>query len=161
MSTFSTSLTPTPGSGLGVYASWFTTLLNNTLALKQGDQAFDFVNAGGRVQLAGASITLANGRNDNVVVGNTSYIHAVTGPTGAFQISGIVPPGGSSVDGQFLIIFHNTGFVLTFNHADTNSAAANRISCPGSANKATSATFGCAVLIYNTLIPGWALLFGS
>jgi hypothetical protein len=101
----------------------------------------------------GSNLTLANGRNDNVVVGNTSWVQAINGPTAAFQISGIVPQQA----GQVLALFHNLGQVLTLNHNDANSSAANRIYCAGAANKVASSSFGAAFLIYNGVIPGWTL----
>lgn len=121
--------------------------------------AATLITGRGKALCAGTSdasnvITLSNGRNDNVSVGGWSFVEGVTGPTAAYQISGIV----AGVNGQHLSIFQNSGQVLTLNHADANSTAANRIYCPGAANKALSATFGTALLQYNANIPGWIVL---
>lgn len=99
----------------------------------------------------GSNLALVNGLNSNVDVGATSFVAAITGPSAAFQIGGIV----AGADGQWLSIHHNTGQVLTLNHNDGGSTAANRIFCPGAAAVATSANFGTALLQYNSAIPGW------
>jgi hypothetical protein len=102
------------------------------------------------------NVTLANGRNDNVTIGDTSFVQGIAGPTGAFQISGIVPTG---TNGQMLIIMYNGGQVFTINHNDANSTAANRIFCPGNANKVVNAASGAALLLYSSGQPGWQLMF--
>jgi hypothetical protein len=110
-----------------------------------------------RISVPGVSITLVNGRNDNVVIGNTSFVRSMSGPTAAFSISGIVPQAVNP-EGTYLTLFHNAGQVLTMLHNDVNSTAANRIYIAGSANRTTATTFGTVMLQYNNLLPGWILL---
>jgi hypothetical protein len=102
-----------------------------------------------------ANLSLPNGRNDNVVVGDVSLVPVAGSGGGAFQISGIVPTGG---DGQILLLYYNGGQVFTLNNNDVNSAAANRLFLPGGANKIVNATNGTALLVYVAGYPGWVML---
>jgi hypothetical protein len=101
------------------------------------------------------NLTLANGRNDNIVIGDTTFIQAIAGPTGAFQLSGIVP---TATNGQIVTIIYNGGQVWTINHEDVNSTAANRITCPAATNVTPSVTGGSITLIYNPGASRWYFL---
>lgn len=118
------------------------------------DVALSTITAAQVNMTRGTSLTLANGKNNNVAIGATSFIGAIAGPTAAFSISGIV----AGTDGQLLALFHNVGQILTLDHADAASAANNRVYCPGAVAVATSANMGSALLQYNTALPGWIVL---
>jgi hypothetical protein len=127
-----------------------------------GKVAVGSINASAKLDITGSlgarsagNLTLANGRNDNVTIGDTTFIQGIAGPTLAFQISGIVP---TSTNGQVVILSYNGGQVWTINHNDANSTAANRIYCPGNVNKTPSVTAGSAILVYNPGFPGWQLI---
>jgi hypothetical protein len=148
---------------MAISRTWYNTLVDDSGSNLDGtvidkadfDAILDAIDVleQDKVIVPGLTITLSNGRNDNVVIGATSNVHAISGPTAAFGISGIVAGSG----GQWVTIHHNSGQVLTIHHSNANSTAANRIYCPGSVDKTTSTTFGTAILIYNSLIPGWVL----
>lgn len=70
------------------------------------------------------SLTLNNGANDNVVIGN-GFFFRIVGPTANFNVSGIA--GGT--DGRTIMLFWNetTGTRFTINNDNASSTAANRI----------------------------------
>jgi len=121
------------------------------------------VNAGAFARLgtnplairSAGNLTLANGQNNDVVVGETSFVQGIAGPTGAFQISGIVP---TDTNGQVLIICYNGGQAWTIKHNNASSSAANRIFCPNNADFLPAAVGGLVMFVYNPGFPGWNLL---
>jgi len=100
-----------------------------------------------------ADLTLANGDNSNIVVGQVSFIRTIIGPTGAFAITGFVP----TRNGQILMLMYNGGQAFTLAHNRTSSAA-NRIFCPGAGDMTPSVAYGTVTLLYNGGIPGWTVL---
>ena len=140
-----------PVGPINVTASTGLVVVRNTLAT-------NYPAAQGRtIWPSNGNLTLANGRNDNVVVGDTSFVQAIAGPSAAFQISGIVPTTPAS-NGQLLVLVYGGGQVWTINHNDANSAAANRIYCPGSASITPNPLNGTVTLIYDPGFPGWVML---
>ena len=95
----------------------------------------------------GTVLTLSNGTNNNVAIGNFSTFR-LSGPTAAFSITGFT--GGQ--DGRLLIVINTTNYVATFNDL-TTSTAANQISTGGSnivLGINTSITFQ-----YNSTLQKW------
>lgn len=83
----------------------------------------------------GATLTLVNGDNNNIVIGANRYLRVV-GPTGAFAITGFVWTGGT--DWGPLVIYNGTGQVMTIKHGSGSSSAGNRIFTATSANITSS-----------------------
>jgi hypothetical protein len=111
------------------------------------------MDVNGGLALRGASITLANGTNTAVAVGNRSLVD-VTGPTAAFTIAGIA--GG--VDGKLLIIVNRTAQNMTIAHESTSeTTTANRINTSTAANVSTTGA-GYVMLVYSAAASRWLLL---
>ena len=72
------------------------------------------LDVNGDIALRQNSITLANGNNNNVSVGNYSFIR-ITGPNANFTITGI--SGGQ--DGRMLIIYNKSGQAMTIRMSPT------------------------------------------
>jgi hypothetical protein len=69
-----------------------------------------------------ANITLANGTNNNVALGNVSF-GRITGPSAAFTITGIA----NGTNGKWLRLENTTSQNMTISNANASSSAANRI----------------------------------
>ncbi len=81
------------------------------------------LDVNGDIALRENSISLGNGNNNNISVGDYSFIR-ITGPTAAFTITGIA--GGQN--GRVLVLYNESGQTMTINHLDnTNSNAGNLI----------------------------------
>jgi hypothetical protein len=118
-----------------------------------GPNANLMMDVNGGLALRGASITLANGTNTAVNVGNRSLVD-VTGPTAAFTIAGIA--GG--VDGKLLIIVNRTSQNMTIAHESTSeTTTANRINTSTAANVSTTGA-GYVTLVYSAAASRWLLL---
>lgn len=92
-------------------------------------------------------LTLANGANQNVVIGVSGFAHII-GPTAAFNIGGFA--GGSP--GRILFLFNDVNQTLTINNQDAGSTATNRIRTMTGANLVLRANFTSFVtLIYSGL----------
>lgn len=101
-----------------------------------------------------ADVTLANGLNSNITVGDRSFIR-ILGPTGAFSIGGFT--GG--VDGQLLYVFNSVQQTMTIVNSDASSSAANRILTLTGANvvlRATNRSF--ATFVYVSASALWMLV---
>jgi hypothetical protein len=103
-----------------------------------------------------ALTTLANGINQDIIVGTNIFIQ-VSGPGAAFSIEGIA--GGR--DGKYLIILNKTGFDMTIacegGATGNDPVAANRIITMTAADKATTGN-GAAILIYSASESRWQLI---
>jgi hypothetical protein len=76
----------------------------------------------GDLAFTGNALTLANGNNVDLSTGNVFY--RITGPTGAFYISGLI--GGR--DGQQIILENATGYSLTVsNNVTSETVSTNRV----------------------------------
>jgi hypothetical protein len=118
-----------------------------------GPNANLMMDVNGGLALRGTSLTLANGTNTAVAVGNSSLVD-VTGPTAAFTIAGIA--GG--VDGKLLIIVNRTAQNMTIAHESTSeTTTANRINTSTAANVSTTGA-GYVMLIYSAAASRWLLL---
>jgi hypothetical protein len=111
------------------------------------------MDVNGGLALRAASITLANGTNTAVNVGNRSLVD-VTGPTAAFTIAGIA--GG--VDGKLLIIVNRTSQNMTIAHESTSeTTTANRINT-STGSSVTTTGAGYVTLVYSAAASRWLLL---
>jgi hypothetical protein len=101
-----------------------------------------------------ANIALVNARNDNVATPATALFR-ITGPTGAYQISGL--SGG--VDGRRITLINTVAQTLTLNNEDTNSTGQNRITTLTGSNLALAATrISTASLIYDATTTRWIVV---
>ena len=105
------------------------------------------------IQLPIGSFTASNGANNNITLPNKSFIR-VTGPTGAFSITGITKP--ANPDGRVVILYNTTSQNMTITN-DATSTAANRILTNTGSDVATTGT-GIVSLIYSVTAARWILL---
>ena len=105
------------------------------------------------IQLPFGAFTASNGANNNITLPNKSFIR-VTGPTGAFSISGIAKP--DNPDGRVVILYNTTSQHMTITD-DATSTAANRILTNTGADVVTTGT-GIVSLIYSVTDARWILL---
>lgn len=108
-----------------------------------------------RPRVKPSTLVLANGANQNVALPNTGFV-AITGPTGAFSLGGLVPP--TSFKAGYTAILENTvNQNFTVSHAAAGSAAANRIYCKGGADIVV-AQYGLVTLIRDQdVVGGWVV----
>ena len=104
------------------------------------------------IQLPIGSFTASNGANNNITLPNKSFIR-ITGPTGAFNITGITKP--DNPDGRVVILYNTTSQNMTITN-DATSTAANRI-LTGQGDVATTG-IGIVSLIYSVTDARWILL---
>ena len=105
------------------------------------------------IQLPIGSFAASNGANSNIALPNKSFIR-VTGPTGAFNITGITKP--TNPDGRVVILYNTTSQHMTITNNAT-STAANRILTNTGADVVTTGT-GIVTLIYSVTDARWILL---
>jgi hypothetical protein len=82
------------------------------------------VNTGGLIG-AVQTVTMANGANSNFSINAGTTTVRITGPTGAFSISGFASVGGN-VDGRIIHVISTVSQTLTITN-DATSTAANRL----------------------------------
>ncbi len=99
------------------------------------------------------SLTLANGDNNNVNIGGTAT-NIVTGPSGAFAITGI----GGGIAGLRVTIINGTAQTMTVKHDNGSSSAANRIYVPGAADKAFANQHAAVEFEYDAAASRWRLI---
>ena len=105
------------------------------------------------IQLPFGAFAASNGANNNIALPNKSFIR-ITGPTGAFSISGIAKP--DNPDGRVVILYNTTSQHMTITD-DATSTAANRILTNTGADVVTTGT-GIVSLIYSVTDARWILL---
>lgn len=108
------------------------------------------LDVNGGLSLRDRSISLVNGANNNVVLPADAGVLYVSGPTGAYNISGIA--GGAT--GRILKICNYTNVSMTINHNSASSSAGNKILIGGSADLVISA-FGAVELTYIANATAW------
>ncbi len=118
--------------GFGTASPNATSDVNGTTALRQG------------------ALTLANGANSNITLPTNSWVR-ITGPTGAFSVSGFA----GAFDGRVLILFNSTTQDFTITN-DATSTAANRILTLTGADVTLTGT-SLATFIYSTADLRWIL----
>jgi hypothetical protein len=100
------------------------------------------------------TLALVNGRNDGIAIPAFALCR-ITGPTAAYQISGIA----NGVDGRRITLFNTVAQTLTLNNEDTNSLATARITTLTGANLALAATrISTASLIYDATALRWIVM---
>ncbi|MDN3677998.1 hypothetical protein QWY90_11845 [Flavobacterium paronense] len=104
----------------------------------------------------GAALTFSNGANSNIILGTTPYsLYRITGPTGVFSLTGLVPVG--TADGQIVTLINTTAFDFTIVNNAT-STAANRIFCPGATDLVLSGISSTVTLMYNKSSSRWIVI---
>ena len=103
------------------------------------------------IQLPIGAMTLSNGANNNVGLPKKSFAR-ITGPSGAFSVSGI----RDGADGKIAILYNTTAQHMTITHNAT-STAANRIFTNTGSDVVTTGT-GIVSLIYSVTDSRWILL---
>lgn len=106
----------------------------------------------GGISIRDQSITLSNGANNNVTLPANAGTLYVSGPTGAFDISGF--SGGTS--GKKLTLVNYTNQIMTIDFNSASSTAGNRILIGGSANLAIN-PYGSVDLTYITGASAWIM----
>ena len=145
MSTFSASLTPTPAAGKAIPYDWFTKLLDNTLALKQGDTLIE------RFRAEQVDITTTGTVNDHNPDGMVVRWNGASQMT----VNGVVAHG----DGDIRVYENITsGQVLAFTHENAGSTAANRLILP-SAQGVYLGEGGTIGLRYDGTSDRWRVLY--
>ncbi|MFL0354514.1 hypothetical protein [Xanthomarina sp. GH4-25] len=108
----------------------------------------------------GAAINLTATNNDNVSLGaGIPYsFYRITGATGNFNISGIVPLNTPNpANGQVVTLENTTAHTLTLMH-NTTSIGSNRILCPGGTNFTLVGQYATVTLQYNTTQNRWLIV---
>jgi hypothetical protein len=108
-------------------------------------------------QLDVTDFTIANGRNNNLVLPNRSIVR-LSGPTGAFSITGI----DNGTPGRVLVLYNATSQNMTLSNESAFSDAENRIVTLTGSDLATTGT-GARILFYDTLTPSkrWVVIGGQ
>ncbi|MBI4699290.1 MAG: hypothetical protein HY758_10425 [Nitrospirae bacterium] len=98
----------------------------------------------GDIALRAGAVTMANGNNNNIIIGSKSFIR-ITGPTSSFTITGIA--GG--FDGKMVILYNTTTRNMKISNEDTNSTDINRIYVLDGSSVDTNGA-GAVTLIYDS-----------
>ena len=107
------------------------------------------LDVNGAVALRMKDVTCADGANDDVDIGDASFVK-VAGPTAAFSISGFT--GG--YDGRVLVVYNSAAYDLTLTN-DANSAAANRIYTLGAS---ATTGIGAYTFVYDAVSQRWIVV---
>jgi hypothetical protein len=147
MTTFNTSLQHyTPAAGLGIPYDHMLDTFNNTLSLKQGDKAFDFV--------AGLQLDVTAVGTQNDYTPGTGMIVRWNGAS-QITVSGVV----AHINGDIRIFTNVTAAqAMKFTHQDAGSVAANRIILPATGGQWIGAG-GSIGLQYDGTSARWRVLF--
>ena len=100
-----------------------------------------------------STVALVNGTNNNIAIALNTQVVRITGPTGAFTITGIA----NGVDGQRLTLINLSGQNMTTNHQDAGSSAGNKITTM-TAGTSVGAGNSVAEFIYELNSTSWILL---
>ncbi|WP_461304697.1 hypothetical protein [Aureisphaera sp.] len=112
---------------------------------------------GGLSLREGPTLALNNGFNNDVPLGTEAYsFYRITGPTGPFGISGIIPESGS--DGQILTLQNTTDHQMFLYHDFFISSADNRIYCPDEETLSLVGKYATVTLQYNATYSRWIVL---
>lgn len=105
----------------------------------------------GTLALGEQGLTLANGSNNNVSSGVATYCR-VTGPTGAFTITGLA----NGERGRLVLIRNTTTQDMTIANESASSDAANRIVTQTGSDVTTSGQ-GLVTLVYDSTSSRWVV----
>lgn len=147
MTTFNTSIGAygSPAAGKAVPATHVSRAFNNTLAIKQGDQAFDF--------LIGLELAVTTTGSQNDWSPGTGVVVRWNGAS-QLTITGLV--AHSAGDIRVIRNVTSAQFIL-LQHQDGSSSAANRIILPGALPLYVGPD-GCVVLQYDGTTSRWRLV---
>jgi hypothetical protein len=115
-------------------------------------------NPGVRVDINGGyatrsrNVTIANGTNNDVPVGDCAYLRLI-GPTTAFTITGLA----AGVDGQRLRVIDVTGYDMTIANGSTLSAYGNRIETDVGSDIIVKGTAPVLDMTYDSTLHEWML----
>ena len=154
--TFSAALTisATTGNVLVVDTNVFVVDATNNRAGFGTASPAVMVDITGEIATRRGDRPLVNGANNNVTL-QASTLLAITGPTGAFSISGFL----AGADGQILIICCEVAQAMTITNEGAASTAGNRIITGTGADVVLSAIQGATVeFIYNATLSRWVLV---
>lgn len=151
-----TLTTPTindPAINIDNAASGVGSLSMGNVSFYNGDGTMKFVR---HPRLLSAPAPLGNGANNNVDPSSVPWLY-VSGPTGAFSITGFVAPAATNNDGMLLYVYNSTSQNMTIAHESASSTAANRIKTMTGADVTTTGA-GFFTLIYSTTDSRWLLV---
>lgn len=98
-----------------------------------------------------SALTLANGANSDIVI-STNVKLRITGPSGAFSVSGFAAPAN---DGRWLVLYNSTAQNMTITNNATSSAANRILTMTGADVALTGASV--ASFFYDTTDARWIL----
>jgi hypothetical protein len=98
------------------------------------------------------TLTLSNGRNDNIAIGNSSFVR-ITGPTSAFSISGIA----NGTNGKRVRLANMTGQDWTVMDSSSFSSLGNRIETNTNSDIIISGPVPILDMIYDSVSNQWLL----
>ena len=101
----------------------------------------------------GTALALANGNNNDVAPGTTSFVR-ITGPTATYTITGF--SGGA--DGRILTLYNTTSYPIVIANDASVSTAANRIYTLTGSNFQTGGGPGVITLQYNANVSRWLVV---
>lgn len=110
------------------------------------------VDIDGDLSTRQAGLVLANGANNDIAIGNRSFVR-ITGPTAAFNITSIASP----FDGKRIVLYNTTTQNMTLTQAAATGTAANRIIATEAVDPVTVGA-GIAELIYSAADSRWVIL---
>jgi hypothetical protein len=98
------------------------------------------------------TLTLSNGRNDNIAIGDASFVRIV-GPTGAFSVSGIA----NGTNGKRVRLANMTGQDWTVMDSSSYSTLGNRIETNTNSDIIISGPVPILDMIYDSVSNQWLL----
>lgn len=132
----------------------FGQTLNENLTWDNANTRFtlsDALDVAGALSTRAATLTLGNGNNNNVAISDSSFL-LISGPTGAFTLTGMT--GG--YDGRIVTLINTTGQNMTITN-DATSTAANRFLTSTGLSLVTVGT-GSFVAIYDATASRWRII---
>jgi hypothetical protein len=103
------------------------------------------------------ALVLVNGANNNCDLAAGGFLK-ITGPTGAFSVSGLFNSTlGANVDGQEVTLYNSVAQQMTITNEGAGSTATNRITTLTGADVVLRAGTSCARFIYDSGASRWIL----
>ena len=140
------------GTTLPANAAWGTTFgpvwpYGDTMVI--GAQNFQ-----NRLAYTMADKVLVNGNNHNISLPDTSYVR-ITGPTGAFTVTGFDAVINGS--GRLLHLFNSTIYDMTIKYQSASSDFGKRITTRGGTDVTLTGSCGFATFLYEPTTASWIL----
>lgn len=112
---------------------------------------------GGLSLREGTALNITAATTNNLSLGTTpSSFYRITGPTTAFNITGLAPTTTSN--GQIITLENTTAFNFTISNDNASSIAINRIYCPGGTDLVLSGIYSTVTLSYNAFQTRWIVI---